>query len=50
MKEIIRNFKLAILQWLEGRLIAKVEKLNAKLKELKKKIKAESARVQKRLK
>ena len=50
MRNAWRQFKLAVLQWLESRMIAKVEKLNKKLGVLKRKIRAESERVQKRIK
>lgn len=50
MRNAWRQFKIAVLQWLEERLVAKIGKLNRKLGQLQRKIRAESERVQKRIK
>ena len=50
MKDLIRRFKIKVLQYLEQRLVKEVNKLNKKLEKLQTKIKLESARVQRRIK
>ena len=50
MRNLIHQLKIKFLVFLEMRLLGQLDKLNLKLKTLRIKIKAESARVQKRIK